>query len=227
MTQIHALHTPEASLVLEHDAERGVVWRHCGLRVEPGDLPAAAEARGPASFALDHDIGVSLVPPAGLGWFGPPAAEVRDARGSTIVFAPSESAVEEGEGALTVQLFDKVAGLEWTGTFAVQPGGAIRVSAAIRNIGHAAVTLAILASVQLPLSACFARVVSWRGRHNAELDECVEALPQQRWEKVGRRGLSGHGGPPGLYVLAQDAGWHSGLTMAVQLEWSGDHSLAI
>lgn len=227
MTQIHALHTPEASLVLEHDNQRGVVWRHCGLRAEPGDLPRASEARGPASFALDRDIGVPLVPPAGLGWFGPSAVEVRDARGSPILFAPNVTLVEERGGELEVTVSDTVAGLEWTGSISALTGGAVRISAAIRNTGAAAVALATLASVQLPLAASFTRVVSWRGRHNAELGECVEPMPQQRWEKIGRRGLSGHGGPPGLYVLAQDAGWHSGLAIAVQLEWSGDHSLTI
>jgi alpha-galactosidase len=231
MTTLHTLHTAEASIVLEHDPKRGVLWRHCGLRVEPeigrGELPKASEGRGPASFAFDRDIGMPLVPPVGLGWFGPAAVEVRDGDGATVVFAPGEHAVEENDGSLSVTLSDPVSGLKWHGTFTALPGGAIRVASSIRNTGEAPFTLAHLASLQLPLAASFAHVISWRGRHNAELNECVEALPQQRWEKIGRRGLSGHGGPPGLYVLGQDTGWHSGLAMAVQLEWSGDHSLAI
>lgn len=227
MNQIHALHTPEASIVLEHDPKRGMLWRHCGLKVEPGDLPKASEGRGLASFALNRDIGMPLVPPAGLGWFGPAAVDVRDADGSLVVFAPGTCAVEESKDALSITLSDTISGLEWTGSLTALPGGAIRASAAICNKGDAAVTLAGLTSLQLPLSASFAQVISWRGRHNAELNECVERMPQQRWEKVGRRGLSGHGGPPGLYVLGQDAGWHSGTALAVQLAWSGDHSLAI
>lgn len=227
MSKLHALHTSDASIVLEHDPKRGVLWRHCGLRVEPGALPKASEGRGPASFAPDRDIGLPLVPPAGLGWFGPAAVDVRDAGGALVVFAPDAYAIGESEGALSFTLSDTVSGLEWTGSFTALPGGAIRVGAACRNTGDAPVTLAGLASLQLPLAASFAQVIAWRGRHNAELNECVERMPEQRWEKVGRRGLSGHGGPPGLYLLGQDAGWHSGLALAVQLAWSGDHSLAI
>ncbi|WP_435418282.1 alpha-galactosidase [Parerythrobacter aurantius] len=227
MTKLHVLHSAQASIVLEHDPKRGVLWRHCGLRLEPGDLPRASEGRGPASFALDRDVGIPLVPPAGLGWFGPAAVELRDGQGAPMVFAPGESSVEESGNALSIACADPAVGLEWRGTFDALPGGAIRFSASLSNTGTAPVTLAHLASLQLPLSAGFANVISWRGRHNAELTECTEPMPQQRWEKVGRRGLSGHGGPPGLYVLGRDAGWHGGMTLAVQLEWSGDHSLAI
>ncbi|MCL4672960.1 MAG: alpha-galactosidase [Sphingomonadaceae bacterium] len=227
MSQIHALHTAEASIVLEHDPKRGMVWRHCGLRVDPGPLPKASESRGPASFALDRDIGMRLVPPAGLGWFGPAAVEVLDESGARIVFAPDLCSVEARDGQLVVTEADPVTRLEWCSSFTALPGGAIRVATALRNRGDAPVTLAHLASLQLPLAASFRQVISWRGRHNAELNECTEDLPQQRWEKVGRRGLSGHGGPPGLYVLGNDAGWHSGMALAIQLEWSGDHALAI
>jgi alpha-galactosidase len=71
------------------------------------------------------------------------------------------------------------------------------------------------------------RIISWRGRHNAEFVECTEPLPAHRWQRQGRRGLPGHGGPPGLYLLRQDAGWHDGLAMAAQLAWSGDSLLAV
>lgn len=227
MNELHCLHTAEASIVLEHDPKRGMIWRHCGLTLDPAGVPKASESRGPASFALDRDIGMPLVPPAGLGWFGPAAVELRDAGGAALLFVPGPCAVSESERALAVTVSDPVVGLEWKGEFTALPGGAIRCSVSLCNTGDRSVTLAALASLQLPLAASFARVVSWRGRHNAELHECTEDLPQQRWEKVGRRGLSGHGGPPGVYVLGRDAGWHSGLALAVQLEWSGDHSLAI
>lgn len=227
MTAIHSLHTAEASLVVESDPKRGIVWRHCGLRVDPGALPRASQGRGPATFALDRDIGTPLVPPAGLGWFGPAPVDARDAAGAAVIFAADQWAVETGETTLSVLQRDQIAGVEWRATFTVLTGGAIRVSTSIINIGTASISLAGLASLQLPLASSFAQVISWRGRHNAELNECIEPMPQQRWEKLSRRGLSGHGGPPGLYVLGHETGWHSGMALAVQLEWSGDHTLAI
>lgn len=227
MNTIHSLHSAEASLVVEADPKRGVVWRHCGLRVDPGDLPRASQGRGPATFALDRDIGMPLVPPAGLGWFGPAAIEARDAAGAPVIFAADHWHVETTGTKLSVIQSDREAGLEWRATCTVLSGGATRVSTSIINIGTASISLAGLASLQLPLAAGFAQVISWRGRHNAELNECIEPMPQQRWEKVSRRGLSGHAGAPGLYVLGQDAGWHSGMALAVQLQWSGDHTLVI
>ena len=227
MNTIHSLHSAEASLVVEADPKRGVVWRHCGLRVDPGDLPRASQGRGPATFALDRDIGMPLVPPAGLGWFGPAAIKARDAAGAPVIFAADHWHVETTGTTLSVTQSDRVAGLEWRATCTVLSGGATRVSTSIINIGTASISLAGLASLQLPLAAGFAQVISWRGRHNAELNECIEPMPQQRWEKVSRRGLSGHAGAPGLYVLGQDTGWHSGMALAVQLQWSGDHTLVI
>lgn len=227
MGDVYALHTAEASIVLEHDPVLGVLWRHVGLQVDPGGMPAAAETRGPASFSLDRDIGMPLLPPAGLGWFGPPAFEAMRNDGSRAVMVPGRCTVEQSRDELRVALTDETLGLGWQITFAAITGGAIRFSTALRNSGNETVKVVGLASLQVPVADRFARVVSWRGRHNAELIECDEAVPQHRWEKVGRRGQSGHGGPPGLYLIGEDAGWHEGLVFALQLEWSGDHELAL
>ena len=50
------LHSEEASIVIEHDAQGRALWRHCGARVDLHDLPPLAEARGLASFAMDDVI---------------------------------------------------------------------------------------------------------------------------------------------------------------------------
>ncbi|MEY4160367.1 MAG: hypothetical protein RLZZ136_988, partial [Pseudomonadota bacterium] len=71
------------------------------------------------------------------------------------------------------------------------------------------------------------QIISWRGRHNAELLECREAMPQQTWLREGRRGISGHGGPAAAIVLAEGAGHHGGLVHALQVAWSGDSRIAI
>lgn len=222
-----SLHTDEASIVLERDPVRGPLWRHIGARVDPQALPPLGQTRGPASFALDRDLGPAVVPHAGLGWFGSAALEVRSVNGATIVFAPASFEIEQHAGHIAVISRDEITSLEHRLEIEALEGGALRFSAAILNTGVASVTLAALASVQVPLPATAHRIVSWRGRHNAELRECLEPMPEHRWERVSRRGLSGHGGAPGLYVMTQDAGWHSGVTFALQLAWSGDSELAI
>lgn len=224
---IVALHTDEASLVLEHDPERGVFWRYLGARVDAGDLPAARATRGPASFALDRDIGLPLTPPAGLGWFGPAVVRLVAQDGAPILLAPTRFELAEEEGRLRVASIDDVAQVRHELTIDALDGGAFRFVAALVNLGDKPIQVAALASAQVPLPATAAGIVSWRGRHNCELVECHEAMPAHRWERTVRRGISGHGGPPGVYVVGNGAGWHSGLVHALQLAWSGDSTLAI
>jgi alpha-galactosidase len=221
------LHSTEASLVFEHDPQAGLLWRHCGLRVAPGDLPPLSQLRGPATFAMDADVSLPVLPPAGLGWFGPAILAARSGDGAPLIFAPTAWDVASDERQLTVTARDSVTGLEYTLTIAVQEGGAFRFSAGIANRGTQPVSIDAAASLQVPLPADARRIIAWRGRHNAELTECNEPLPQHRWERITRRGISGHGGPPGLYVLGDGTGWHAGLAYAVQLAWSGDSRLAV
>jgi alpha-galactosidase len=225
--QLACLDSDEASIVLEIDPQRGPLWRHCGARVTAGDLPALAQARGAASFAMDHDVSLAVVPRAGLGWFGPAVLSARELAGAAITFAPDRFDVTEPPGQITVSAEDPLAGLEYRLTIDRMEGGAFRFAARVTNTGSAPVMIDDIASLQLPLPATSSRIVSWRGRHNAELAECSEPMPAHRWERIGRRGISGHGGPPGAYVLEGGTGWHSGLAYAVQLAWSGDSALAI
>lgn len=221
------LHAPEASIVLEHDPQRGVLWRHCGARLESSDLIPLAQSRGPASFALDHDISVPLVPATGLGWFGPPLLEVRDKSGKSVIFAPTRFEVDRHDDRVEVIAADDVTSITHTTTIRVLDGGAFSFGGKVTNTGQRPVILASLASAQVPLPATCDRIVSWRGRHNAELRECQEDMPEHRWSRIARRGISGHGGAPGAYVLERGTQWHHGLAYAVQLAWSGDSEIAI
>lgn len=227
MERLICLHSDEASLVWERDDERGFQWRHCGARVDPDTIPPLSDVRGPATFSLDQDIAHPLCPPAGLGWFGPPSLTMLDATGERLVFAADSFSASETAHGITLSSIDGHCGLRHVLEIAVLQGGAFRFSASVTNDSNQPLTIASLASAQIPLPAYSERILSWRGRHNAELIECDEPMPQHRWERVVRRGISGHGGPPGAYVLADNTGWHSGLTFALQLAWSGDNSLSI
>jgi alpha-galactosidase len=227
MTNFAALHTHEASVVFEYDPDKGVFWRHCGARVDADQPPSWQEVRGPASFALDNDVGMPVAPPAGLGWFGPAVVGLVTGDGATITFAPQSFKVAQASDRLTIQSVDDVAGVRHELLIETLPGGAFRFGTTLTNLGGESVCIHSLSSAQVPLPADCAEIISWRGRHNAELHECREAMPAHRWERITRRGISGHGGPPGVYVLGGASGWHSGLTYALQLAWSGDSMLAI
>lgn len=58
-----ALHSLEASLVLEHAGE-ALLWRHLGLRVGTAGLPPLASTRGAATFSLDEDVPFAAAPGA-------------------------------------------------------------------------------------------------------------------------------------------------------------------
>lgn len=227
MSRIISLHSDEASLVLEHDEAGQIVWRHCGARLEPGAPPALADTRGPATFSLDEDRPLALAPATGLGWFGPALVTAHRLDGSKISFAPEGCSAALVDGKLAVECRDAASRLSYRLTIEALAGGAFRFAGTIRNTGHEPVSLGQFASAMVPLPPHTTQIISYRGRHNAELAECNEMAPEHRWERISRRGISGHGGPPGAYVLTRDAGRHTGLVFALQLAWSGDNLLAI
>lgn len=216
---IFALHSPEASLVLEQSGET-LLWRHLGLPVETTGLPPLASTRGAATFSLDEDVPFATAP--GLGWFGPLAVSVA---GRVLRWAVKDVAADAD--SLRCTLTDPDSGLLLEQTVCLAPGGGFAISATLGNDGPVPLTVAHLASALLPLPAGLDRILSWRGRHAAEFVECVEPLPAHQWRREGQRGLPGHGGPPGLYLLGQGAGWDQGLVLAAQLAWSGDAALAV
>ena len=224
--RLACFHSTEASLVLECCDRGPPLWRHLGARVAPGALAPLADARTAASFSLDADVPLSAAPPAGLGWFGPAALHLRrDGHGCSAVFGAAQ--VEQSDTAIAIRLTDPLQGVLLEQRIGLAPGGAFQFDVSVRNTGVAPLTLDWVASAQVPLPATSAALIAWRGRHNAELDECSEPLPAHSWQRETRRGISGHGGPPGVVVLDQGAGASSGLVHALQLAWSGDSRITV
>ena len=204
------LHGEEWSLVLEQGDRAVPVWRHLGARVDAGSLPRLADLRGPATFSLEGDHAMDALPMGGLGWFGPSAVALRD---TAVVF--DSCGVERGEESLTLTCRDSVNAIEVAQLFRKLESGGLEVSVSLTNLSNATVILDCCASAILPLAATSRAIVSWRGRHNAEFVECREAMPEHAWVRETRRGLPGHGGPCGAYVLGEDTGWHSALAVAM------------
>ena len=226
MTRFACLHSAEASLVLECRDGAPPLWRHLGARVDVAELQPLADARGSASFSLDRDEPLSTAPPAGLGWFGPAVLKVRR-DGTLLVAVFADAEVVAGDRTIRIELQDRTAALALVQTVTIEPGGAFVFGATVTNRGTQPVTLDWLAAALLPLSAQSESLISWRGRHNAELVEVREPMPQHAWLRADRRGISGHGGPPAVIVGERGAGLNHGLTHALQLAWSGDNRIAI
>lgn len=226
MQRVVSLHSEEASLVLELREHGAPFIRHLGARVDPHALTTLDMARTAASFSLDEDHPLCTAPVAGLGWFGPAAFMVRrDGRALIVEFGRADVTVNDC--AIRIRLADDESGVMLEQSFVRDPGGAFLIDARLTNTGSQPLAVDWLASALLPLADNSAALVSWRGRHNAELVECIEALPDHAWRREGRRGISGHGGPPGVVVLSEGAGRHRGLALSLQLAWSGDSRLAV
>ncbi len=225
MTGLVVLAAGEGSLVVEPVADGAPRWHHCGARIVPGAPPLLAATRTAASFSLDRDCPLSTAPVAGTGWFGPEVIGVSRA-GKRVVLAWTDADISGDDAHVRITCRDALAGIELVQTWHTS-GAGWHCGAEVTNTGTAAVTLDWLASVLIPLPPQAARLISWRGRHNAELVEADEPLPAHGWLRETRRGISGHGGAPGVYVLGDGAGWHSGDVLAVQLCWSGDTRIAV
>ena len=226
LAEFACLHSAEASLVLECRAAAPPLWRHCGALVDVSWLPGMADCRTAASFSLDDDVPFSLAPPAGLGWFGPEVLRAR--RGDQRILAEFDAVtVDSDETGITITARDAVNGIELIQTITPEPGGAFVFAATLQNSGTQPLTLDWLASAMIPLATSAAALISWRGRHNGELVELREPMPEQCWQRERRRGISGHGGPPAVIVLDAGASHHTGLVHALQLAWSGDTLLAV
>lgn len=211
------------SLVLECAAGAAPLLRHWGARVDAAGLAPLADQRGAASFSMDADTALSSAPTGGHGWFGPVLlACQRD--GAGLVLAWDDCAIAQGGQRLTITLTDAARGVRLVQQIALDPASdCLTLAATVTNLGDGSLAVTALASAILPLPASAAGIRSWHGRHNAELQQADEAMPAQIWQRTSRRGLTGHGGPPGLFVQdgVSDSVW------AVQLAWSGDGDLSI
>ena len=220
------LHGPNSSLVLERVPGGAPLWRHWGAPIDGGAGFALAAARGPASFSLDVDQPLATAPAAGMGWFGRPVLQAhRDGRDAVHRF--ETIAVDADAHRLRLTLRDAVAKIDLEQRFAIDADDVLTIGATVTNAGNTPLSIGWLASALLPLPADAATIRSFTGRHNAELHERREPMPAHGWVRENRRGLTGHAGPPGLFVLREGAGWHDGDVFAVQLAWSGSHRLAV
>ena len=221
-----ALHGEGWSLVLELEEDGPPLWRHLGARVETESLAPLRQTRGATTFSLERDQPLPLLPTRGLGWFGDEALACRDTAGRHLPVHFDVCSADEGGDALEVHLRDTVSGVEVEVRCANLAGG-LTISQTVKNTRAEPILLDRLASLAIPLPSTAHEILSWRGRHNAEFTECREPMPRQGWHRESRLGITGHGGPPGCYVLGEGAGWDTGEVLAVQLGWSGDTRLAI
>jgi alpha-galactosidase len=224
---LFAFHGPASSLVLEARDDAAPLWRWWGPRVDVDALPPLADIRPTASFSLDADQPLPLVPGFGAGWFGAPALRAhRNGRAFAHRFVHPE--IEASEHGLWVRLCDPVQRIMIEQFLTLcRETDMLTLSASIRNEGDTPLTIDWLAAGTLPLPADCTTIHGFTGRHNAEFVATEEPMPSHAWVRENRRGLTGHAGPPGLFVAGPGATRHAGRVHAAQLAWSGNHRIEV
>lgn len=216
---------PTASVVVEDRGSQPPIWRWWGPKVDAATLLPSADVRPLTSFSLDADQPLTVVPAFGTGWFGSPALRAhRDGR--TFAQRFETQSIEETDDAVVITLVDPTARVTVVQRIIVY-GDVVTLSASVTNAGDGLLDVEWLAAGTLPLPADCTGIRNFQGRHNAEFVPQHEPMPSHGWVRENRRGLTGHAGPPGLFVLGQNAGWHNGRVHAAQLAWSGNHRLSI
>jgi alpha-galactosidase len=222
-----ALRHDQMAVLLEKVRGMAPMWRHWGAPV--GDPPfLAADIAPPASFAPDGHWPLTVAPTDGDASYAQPIVRVhRDGRDFALRW-DEVRADQGGDGSWHIILGDQLAMVELHQTLAmVGDSGTLALDTRVINIGDTPLSVDILASAILPLPADATTLLSFTGRHNAEFVEQREAMPSQQWVRDEARGMTGHAGPPGLFVLRGGADWHQGGVYAVQLAWSGNHRLSV
>ncbi|MBQ0933614.1 alpha-galactosidase [Ideonella alba] len=224
------LHGRDSSLVIEHHADEGPLWRYWGPRLADGCTPGLPlrESRPLPSFMLDHDQPLTVMPGFGVGWFGQSALLAhRNGRDFSLAFQRAEVHWREPGRALELLLHDDTARLQARLMLSLDAHDVLRLQTTLSNLGDAPLELQWLAAATLPLPAEASAVRSFAGQHNHEFLLQVDTLSRSTWRRESRRGRTSHDNWPGAVVTTPGATEHQGLVFGAHLAWSGNHQQSI
>jgi len=224
------LHGRASSLVIEHHADEGPLWRYWGPRLVEGTTPGLGlrDSRPLPSFMLDHDQPLSVLPGFGVGWFGQSALLAhRGGRDFSLAFQRSEVVWREAGRALDLLLTDSTARVQARLSLTLDEHDVLRVQTTLTNLGDAPLEVQWLAAATLPLPPEATSVRSYAGQHNHEFLPQEDALGRSLWRRENRRGRTSHDCWPGAVVTTPGATAHQGLVYGAHLAWSGNHAQTI
>ena len=227
MTRLLYLRAGGASLVLDAGGPRLPAVLHWGADL--GDVPppaladlALASTAAVPKATLDDPAGGVLVREHAAGWPGRPTLSGhRNGSDWSASFALAELD-RPGEGRVTVQGVDKVAGLRLRSELELSPAGLLRLRHTLRNDGERPYTVNEL-SCALPIPAHATELLDLSGRWCRERHPQRHPLPLGSWVRESRRGRTGHDATLGLLAGTPGFGSRHGEVWAVHVAWSGNH----
>ena len=204
---------------------------HWGARLAPDLDPQSldgARARLRQNAVLDHPPPVSLLPEAGLGFFGVPGLEGhRGPRDWATAFELRH--VDEGPQRLSLALADPTAGLALELEITLHPdSGVISRRSSLRNEGAAApYCLNWLAAAAFALPEDAEEAMLLHGAWSTEFSTRRVGLEAGQVVQENRRGRTSHHHFPGCFVGQHGFDDLRGTVFGFHLAWSGNHRLLI
>ncbi|WP_218922609.1 alpha-galactosidase [Rhodoferax sp. OV413] len=231
MSRLLRLDGQNVSVVLEFALGQMPVWRHFGARLPDTLLlhawPAARLQRL-APGTLDRLGGLPVLPCFGNGELGAPALRVHRAGLDAVQDLRATGFAQPDPQTLQLTLEDAVASISvQLFLHLCADSDVLSLHSVLHNTGSTPLTLDHLASATVPMPAALQELGSFHGQWSHEFQWTRQAVPQVGWQRDNRSGRSSHEAPPAVFVLASDAGEHTGEVVAAQLAWSGNHRFAL
>ncbi|MDE2487248.1 MAG: alpha-galactosidase, partial [Alphaproteobacteria bacterium] len=172
---------------------------------------------------LDQGEAFDLLPEAGGGFTGHPAAAFHRPDGGFVSQMSAEGLERQGQAA-RVRLVDPRAGLGVDLEIELDAAtGVVGFRSTLRNRSDQPLSLDWLSAVALPATGD--ELLAFGGRWAREFDARRLALPPGAWTSESRTGRTSHHAPPFLVIGEPGFGDDHGELLGLHLAWSGDHRL--
>jgi len=220
------LDAPATTLIF--DLSRGVAeLAYLGPGLPPeqnASVLCGALQRGAHESEPDERIPPSILPCIEAGYAGSPAVEIARA-GHQLALRAESVGVEGDDAAVTFHLVDPALTLSVESRWSARHSGVIEVSQRVNFEGEDPVQLLRCASLVLPLPRWATHVTQFSGRWAAEMHATRSEISRSaRLHGETQGGTPGFSGGQWLLFESADSTEHYGLSLAVHLAWSGDHT---
>ena len=238
MHEILRLDGAHCCALVQFQTGRIPVWRHFGALTPRTPLlscwPSEGLRRLPPG-SLDRLDGIPMLPGCGNGLSHAPALRAHHDGAHAVqdlVCRSYEQSQADGVQTLVLHLGDATAhtelGLEATLTLTMhQASDLLSIHTSVRNTGQHAVQVDGLAAGTVPIPAPLTELGSFSGQWAHEFQWQRGPVPMAGWQQQNRHGRTSHESPPACFLMTPQADDLGGEVVAVQLAWSGNHSLVL
>jgi alpha-galactosidase len=224
------LDAADQTAVLVSDDGRMPRLLHWGPRLpHQAELMAVRSALQPPlpHGGLDVEETITWIPEPGQGFTDHPGLELIS-QGQHLYTQLRITQAEPVPTGWRFTLCDHAAGIELQLELTAHPEtGVLTAQTQLTNQGPGELQVQSLVTIALQVPSHLTHRMSLSGRWAAEFQPVHEPIGSAAWVQESRVGRSSHHAYPGLLMMTADAKAHAGEVWSAQLEWSGNHRLAL